>query len=130
MLLLIEVEIDFWLEKVLEVVVVVVRFRVKLQEVPAMDVLRNDLDERLFVQVDRNLIAALCIRAGDGGGKRIWEGKVVCVTRLGTTGVYRIRVYRYLGTGRTQRGTRFRSRERGWTRGSCLSFFQQFEVAA
>lgn len=65
MLLLIEVEIDFWLEKVLEVV----RFRVKLQEVPAMDVLRNDLDERLFVQVDRNLIAALCIRAGDGGGK-------------------------------------------------------------
>lgn len=65
MLLLIEVEIDFWLEKV----VVVVRFRVKLQEVPAMDVLRNDLDERLFVQVDRNLIAALCIRAGDGGGK-------------------------------------------------------------
>lgn len=41
----------------------------KLQEVPAMDVTRNDLDERLFVQVDRNLIAALCIRAGDGGGK-------------------------------------------------------------
>lgn len=68
MLLLIEVEIDFWLENVL-VVVVVVRFRVKLQEVPAMDVTRNDLDERLFVQVDRNLIAALCIRAGDGGGK-------------------------------------------------------------
>lgn len=73
MLLLIEVEIDFWLEKVLVVVVVVVvvRFRVKLQEVPAMDVLRNDLDERLFVQVDRNLIAALCIRAGDGGGKEV-----------------------------------------------------------
>ena len=77
MLLLIEVEIDFWLEKV--VVVVVVRFRVKLQEVPAMDVLRNDLDERWFVQVDRNLIAALCIRAGDGGGKEdLGEDSSMC----------------------------------------------------
>jgi hypothetical protein len=77
LLLLIEVEIDFWLEKV--VVVVVVRFRVKLQEVPAMDVLRNDLDERWFVQVDRNLIAALCIRAGDGGGKEdLGEDSSMC----------------------------------------------------